>query len=61
MADVNTSVLAQNPRILFRDSLDSSMTFTGQVIGLQILLDGDGCDLYFDLDSLDIVEIIEGD
>jgi hypothetical protein len=61
MADVNTSVLAQNSRILFRDSLDPSMTFTGQVIGLQILLDGDGCDLYFDLDSLDIFEIIEGD
>lgn len=59
MAEMNTNVLGQNSRILFRDSLDPSMTFTGQVIGLQILLDGDGCDLYFDLDSLDIVEIIE--
>jgi hypothetical protein len=61
MADANTSVFAQNSRILFRDSLNPAMTFTGQVIGLQILLEGDGCDLYFDLDKLDIVELIEGD
>ena len=61
MAEMNTNVLGQNSRILFRDSLNPAMTFTGQVIGLQILLDGDGCDLYFDLDNLDIVELIEGD
>ena len=60
MADANISVFGQNSRILFRDSLNPAMTFTGQVIGLQILLDGDGCDLYFDLDNLDIVELIEG-
>jgi hypothetical protein len=33
------------------------MVFTGHVIGLQILLDGDGCDLYFDLNDLEILEV----
>jgi len=58
MAEANTSVLNPTSRILFRDTLNPSMTFTGQVIGIQILLDGDGCDLYFDLDDLEVLEVI---
>lgn len=58
MAEANTSVLNLTSRILFRDTLNPSMTFTGQVIGIQILLDGDGCDLYFDLDDLEVLEVI---
>ena len=57
MAEVNTSVLNETSRILFRDTSNPSMFFTGHVIGLQILLDGDGCDLYFDLNDLEILEV----
>jgi len=57
MAEANTSVLNETSRILFRDTSNPAMFFTGQVIGLQILVDGDGCDLYFDLNDLEILEV----
>lgn len=58
MANANTTVFPTNTRILFRDLLDKdSMTFSGQLIGVQILVDGDGCDLYFDLDQLEVIAI----
>jgi hypothetical protein len=58
MAGANTTVFSANTRILFRDLLDKqSMTFSGQLIGIQVVVDGDGCDLYFDLDRLEIVAV----
>jgi hypothetical protein len=58
MAGANTTVFSGNTRILFRDLLDKqSMTFSGQLIGIQVVVDGDGCDLYFDLDRLEIVAV----
>ncbi len=58
MAEANTTLFSGNTRILFKDLLDKeSMTFSGQLIGVQIIVDGDGCDLYFDLDRLDVISI----
>jgi hypothetical protein len=58
MAEANTTFFSGNTRILFKDLLDKeSMTFSGQLIGVQIIVDGDGCDLYFDLDRLDVISI----
>lgn len=58
MAEVNTTVLDGYSRILFRERSNPNMIFTAEVIGLRLFLEGDYCDVYFELEDLDIIEVI---
>lgn len=43
-------------RVVFQDT--SGHEFSGQLVGYQIVVDGDGCDLYFDSQSIHLVSVL---
>lgn len=43
-------------RVVFRDT--SGNEFSGELVGYQIVVDGDGCDLYFDSGSIELVSVL---
>ena len=44
-------------RVVFLDPTGNE--FTGELVGYQIVVDGDGCDIYFDADSIDVVSVFD--
>lgn len=42
-------------RVIFRDTFGNE--FSGELVGYQIVVDGDGCDLYFDSSSIEVVSV----
>jgi hypothetical protein len=42
-------------RVIFRDTFGNE--FSGELVGYQIVLDGDGCDLYFDSSLIEVVSV----
>lgn len=43
-------------RVTFLDPTGNE--FTGELVGYQIVVDGDGCDIYFDAHSIDVVSVM---